>query len=101
MKQDELSEEQIETYFDCLHRGATDQRHHVRKAVVWALIEIGKVNENLQDAAIVCAAELIEQGGNHAWVGRNALKELELLVKVPERRRLLSRKAKTAASKLL
>lgn len=99
MKQDELSEDQIETYFECLHRGAADQRHHVRKAVVWALIEIGKVNESLQDAAIVCAAELIEQGGNHAWVGRNALKELELLIKVPERRRLLSSKAKTAASK--
>ncbi len=42
------------------------------------------------------SAELGELGKAEAWVGRNALKELERLVSVPERRRLVADTSKTA-----
>lgn len=90
-----LSEDQFDDYSQHIWVGSSDNRPHVRKAVAWALIEIGKASDSWQETAIVFAAELVEQGGNSAWVGRNALKELELLVSVPERRRLLSQRSKT------
>lgn len=94
-KNKRLSEEQFDFYRNHIQLGASDNRPHVRKAVVWALVEIGKINDSWQESAIVFAAELIEQRGNEAWVGRNAMKDLQLLVSVPERRRLISQKSKT------
>jgi 3-methyladenine DNA glycosylase AlkD len=91
------SKDSISEYGDSIRAGANDDRHHVRKAVVWALVEIGKANDHCQEQAILLAADLMELGRNEAWVGRNAMKELQLLVSVPERKRLLSQKAKTAS----
>lgn len=96
MKDPEFAAENSESFFEMIRRAADDQRHHVRKAVVWALVEMGKVSSALQEEALIVANELIEESGNAVWLGRNARKELELLTEVKERRRLVTAKSKTA-----
>ncbi|MEM9572217.1 MAG: DNA alkylation repair protein [Pseudomonadota bacterium] len=76
---------------------AGDERDHVRQASCWALREFGKSNTESHEQACLLALDLIEMGDStKAWVGRCAYRELETLIKVPERRRLISRTSKTA-----
>lgn len=93
-KREKVEPEQVELYIEKIKECANDTRPHVRKAVSWALREIGKINYDYQEKAILVAYELIEEGKASGWVGKNALKELETLVKVDERGRLLSSDSK-------
>jgi len=68
-------------YFSLIRRGAQDDRNEVKKAVSWALRQIGKRNRTLNAAAIAQAerilAEAIASGSAGArWVGRDVLREL-------------------------
>lgn len=57
---------------------ADDDRNFVKKAVNWALRQIGKRNAALNAAAIGCAKRLAGRPEKSArWIGRNALRELE------------------------
>ena len=79
-----------------IRQSAPDARDHVRQASCWALREFGKSNTDNHEQACIFAMELIDSGhAEMAWVGRCAYRELEDLIKVPERRRLISRKSKT------
>ena len=79
-----------------IRQTAPDDRDHVRQASCWALREFGKSNTDSHEQACILALELIDSGhAEMAWVGRCAYRELEDLIKVPERRRLISRKSKT------
>ncbi|MCR9193833.1 MAG: DNA alkylation repair protein [Hyphomonas sp.] len=81
---------------DTIRQSAPDDRDHVRQASCWALREFGKSNTDSHEKACIFALELIDSGhAEMAWVGRCAYRELEDLIKVPERRRLISRKSKT------
>ncbi len=58
-------------------REATDERNFVRKAVNWALRQIGKRNTSLCKAAIRTAREIQESDSKAAkWVAADALREL-------------------------
>lgn len=60
-----------------IRRGAADERNYVKKAVNWALREIGKRDANLNAAAIAEAEHLLELGAPAArWIARDALREL-------------------------
>jgi 3-methyladenine DNA glycosylase AlkD len=59
-------------------RGATDERNFVKKAVNWALRNIGKRNLNLNQAAINTAKEIQRLDSKAArWVASDTLRELE------------------------
>ena len=59
-------------------RGATDERNFVKKAVNWALRNIGKRNLNLNEAAINAAKEIKRLDSKPArWVASDTLRELE------------------------
>jgi 3-methyladenine DNA glycosylase AlkD len=59
-------------------RGATDERNFVKKAVNWALRNIGKRNLNLNRAAINAAKEIQRLDSKSApWVAADAIRELE------------------------
>ena len=59
-------------------RGATDERNFVKKAVNWALRNIGKRNLNLNEAAVNTAKEIRLLDAKVArWVASDALRELE------------------------
>jgi 3-methyladenine DNA glycosylase AlkD len=58
-------------------RGATDERNFVKKAVNWALRNIGKRNLNLNKAAINTAKEIQRIDSKAArWVASDTLREL-------------------------
>jgi len=64
--------------FPVLIRGATDERNFVKKAVNWALRNIGKRNLNLNKAAINTAKEIQKIDSKAArWIASDAIRELE------------------------
>jgi len=61
-----------------IKRGATDERNFVKKAVNWALRNIGKRNLNLNEAAINAAKEIQRLDSKAAhWIAADAIRELE------------------------
>jgi len=64
--------------FPIIIHGATDERNFVKKAVNWALRNIGKRNLNLNEAAINTAREIRRLDSKAArWVASDAIRELE------------------------
>ncbi len=62
-----------------IERYAFDDRNFVRKAVNWALRNIGKRNAKLLPAAIACAERIREQGTRSArWIAADALREFRV-----------------------
>jgi len=60
-----------------IRAAATDERNDVKKAVNWALRQIGKRNLALHTAAIDEAASLLTLEDRTArWIARDALREL-------------------------
>ena len=60
-----------------IREGALDERNYVKKAVNWALRQIGKRNESLRLAAIAEAETLVASNTRSArWIGRDTLREL-------------------------
>ena len=74
------AEEPDRTYLDYLpliRAAAVDDRNEVKKAVNWALRQIGKRNRALNEAAIAEAEALLDLGDRTArWIARDALREL-------------------------
>jgi 3-methyladenine DNA glycosylase AlkD len=68
---------QFEAFLPLIEEKACDERNFVKKAVNWALRQIGKRNERLRVKAIA-AAERIERQESRAarWVAADALREL-------------------------
>jgi len=72
------SDEKFIELFPVIIRGATDERNFVKKAVNWALRNIGKRNLNLNEAAINAAREIQQLDSKAArWVASDAIRELE------------------------
>lgn len=64
-------------YLDLIEREAWDERNFVKKAVNWALRQIGKRNEELRVIAIETAVRILNQNTKPAqWIARDALREL-------------------------
>ncbi|UCD73658.1 MAG: DNA alkylation repair protein [Candidatus Bathyarchaeota archaeon] len=76
-KKDEEDQRFI-TYLPVIKRESTDERNMVKKAVNWALRNIGKRNPNLNKTAIQTAKEIREIDSKAArWIASNAITELE------------------------
>ena len=60
-----------------IEAASDDDRNFVRKAVNWALRNVGKRNAALNEAAIACALRIRERGTRAArWIAADALREL-------------------------
>jgi 3-methyladenine DNA glycosylase AlkD len=65
-------------FFPIMEREAWDDRNFVKKAVNWALRQIGKRNRTLHKLAIETAQRIGQQESRSAkWIAKNALDELE------------------------
>ena len=65
-------------FLPIIKRGSTDERNFVRKAVNWALRQIGKRNLRLNAAAIKTARKIRRMDSSTAhWIAADALRELE------------------------
>ncbi len=78
----ESSDSKFIAFFPLIKNGSTDERNFVKKAVNWALRQIGKRNKSLNKAAIVVAEEI--QSANRRndsksakWIAADALRELQ------------------------
>lgn len=72
------SDEKFIQYFPVIVAGATDERNFVKKAVNWALRNIGKRNQALNKAALKVAYEIKEIDAKSArWIASDAIRELE------------------------
>ncbi len=73
-----VSDEQLESFFPLIEREATDGRNNVKKAVNWALRQIGKRNRRLNRRAIETAERLLKiDSKSTRWIARDALRELK------------------------
>lgn len=67
-------------FFPLIKREATDERNFVRKAVNWALRQIGKKNKNLCREALKAAREIQAAHPDNKtakWIAGDAIRELE------------------------
>jgi len=72
------SDEKFIELFPVIIRESTDERNFVKKAVNWALRNIGKRNLNLNRAAINAAKEIQRLDSKAArWIASDAIRELE------------------------
>jgi 3-methyladenine DNA glycosylase AlkD len=88
-------DEAFEQFSPVMKKYATDDRNFVRKAVNWALRNIGKRSPVLNRKAVEAAREIQAIGGKSArWIAADALRELEG-EKVQQRLLAKGRKAKS------
>ncbi len=72
------SDDKFVGLFPIIMQAATDERNFVKKAVNWALRNIGKRNCTLNKAAINAAKEILRLDSKAArWIASDTLKELE------------------------
>jgi len=70
--------EVFESFLPIIKKAADDERIYVKKAVNWALRNIGKRNRDLHQSAISTARELLQMDNKSAqWIAKDALRELE------------------------
>ncbi|MFC2012990.1 DNA alkylation repair protein [Chloroflexota bacterium] len=68
---------QFEPFFPIMKREATDNRNFVKKAVNWALRQVGKRNFALNKEAIATAREIRKIDAKSAkWIAADAIREL-------------------------
>jgi 3-methyladenine DNA glycosylase AlkD len=72
-----MSNKQFIKFFPLIKNASTDERNFVKKAVNWALRQIGKRNMSLNKKAVKLALRLRSgQTKSQKWIGSNALSEL-------------------------
>jgi 3-methyladenine DNA glycosylase AlkD len=74
----QAADDKFEQFFPIIIRASSDNRNYVKKAVNWALRQIGKRNINLNRMAIEIAIEIHKIDAKSAkWVASDALRELK------------------------
>ncbi|MCX5777033.1 MAG: DNA alkylation repair protein [Candidatus Firestonebacteria bacterium] len=72
------TDEKFETLYPFIIKGSTDERNFVRKAVNWALRNIGKRSFRLNKSAIKLSGELLKiKSPSARWIAKDALRELK------------------------
>ena len=71
------ADHQFDPFFELIKKEAVDPRNFVKKAVNWALRQIGKRNLALNKKAITLAEEIqLDESEAARWVAKDALREL-------------------------
>jgi 3-methyladenine DNA glycosylase AlkD len=71
------SDEAFLPFFPLIQHYADDPRNFVKKAVNWALRQIGKRNSHLRTLALACADDILRMDAKSArWVAKDAIREL-------------------------
>ncbi|MBI4059351.1 DNA alkylation repair protein [Candidatus Microgenomates bacterium] len=72
-----LSNDRFKNFFLLIKKYSTDERNFVKKAVNWALRQIGKRNKILLKEALECAREIKSLDSKSAkWIASDAIREL-------------------------
>ena len=74
----EIADRELLSGFQIIRDASTDPRNYVRKAVNWALRQLGKRSAALHEPALTLARELAASSDRTArWIGTDAVRELE------------------------
>jgi len=74
----QASDDEFRRYLPLIQRGAEDERNFVKKAVSWALRNIGKRNAALHKAAMQTAKDLQRMDSRVArWIAADTIRDLE------------------------
>ena len=72
------SDEAFVPFFPLIKQYATDERNFVKKAVNWALRQVGKRNSYLRAVAVEWAQAIRELDSRAArWIANDALRQLQ------------------------
>jgi len=72
------SNQNFQRFFPIIKASSTDSRNYVKKAVNWALRQIGKRNAFLHREAMRAAAEIAKMDSSSArWIAADAIRELK------------------------
>jgi 3-methyladenine DNA glycosylase AlkD len=75
---EQAGDDQFEQFFSLIMRCVVDGRNYVKKAVNWALRNIGKRNLVLNKKIITLSKEILKIDSKSArWIARDALRELK------------------------
>lgn len=87
-----ITNDTLDDYLRIIREYSDSEHEHIKKAASWALREVGKRDFTYNEKAILLAHEM-KEGGNktQVWIAKDALKELETLIKVQGRGRLISK----------
>ena len=73
-----INESIFDPFFDAIIKQSTDERNYVKKAVNWALRNIGKRNLKMNKKSIKTAEEIKKINNKTAkWIANDALRELK------------------------
>lgn len=71
------NDDRFDEFFSLILKGSVDERPLVKKAVNWALRQIGKRNLSLNKKAITVSEKLMLMDSRSAkWIGKDAFREL-------------------------
>jgi len=78
VKDKKANDSKFEEFLTVIERAPTDKRNFVKKAMNWALRQIGKRNKELNKKAIATEKKIQKTNSKIAkWIANNAIKELE------------------------
>lgn len=73
-----MADNDFKKFFPAIKKYSIDERNFVRKAVNWALRQIGKRNLALNEAALELSYEILKIDSKSAkWIAKDAIRELE------------------------
>lgn len=74
----QFSDKVVAEFFPLIDQYADDPRNFVKKAVNWALRNIGKMRPTLREQAVALARRLMEHpAASGRWIGKDAMKEFK------------------------
>lgn len=86
-----ITDDTLDKYLQMIFDFSQNDHEHIKKAVSWALREIGKRDFEYCEKSLILAYELKQSGNKvQVWIANNAIKELSSLVKAEGRTRLIS-----------
>jgi len=95
VKDKKAEDEEFDSFFASIKAGALDNRNFVKKAVNWALRQIGKRNQALNRKASAAAEEIRKMDSPSArWIAADALRELNSPAVQARLKRTSNREAK-------
>lgn len=87
-----LSPDTLDEFLKLIKQDTQIEYEHIKKAVSWALREIRKRDFDYNEKALFVAHELLRtENKAQIWVAKDAIKELENVVKAEGRTRLISK----------
>ena len=73
-----ISQDTLDLYLKLIYEHSNSEHEHIKKAISWALREIGKIDFAFNEKTLLLAHELLENGNKiQVWIAKDVIKELE------------------------